>query len=348
MIAGIMLWNEPNNLSHWDFQMDPEWRQFSTMIVGAARAIKTLAPDLPLVLGGISPIDPNFIKLLTGYGVLDDLDAVGVHGFPLDWNHWKIDDWPRKIKEIEDICPLPVWVTEVGASSFGADEVQVFGIERTNKLLLGRVEHIFWYSLLDLPPTWEATTRHRESEGSAYYRHFYLGLVDADGRTKPALDHFDNRMGICQWFHFEDPRLDFAVDWLKSLGVRELRTGLSWADWHRPGAVAWFDRLMRKLEDFDVTLTFCFTPPSLGRRSCHTSPPVDPADFSRFSVEVVQRYVLGNCGLRIDDGGLKTAAAAHPRPAIHNPNSREGSRHGQDQDRDRRTRQLCEQPAARH
>ncbi len=50
------------------------------------------------------------------------------------------------------------------------------------------------------------------------------------------------------------------------MGVRELRTGLSWADWHRPNATAWFNRQMHKLEDFDVTLTFCFTPPSVGRR----------------------------------------------------------------------------------
>lgn len=341
MITGIMLWNEPNNLSHWDFQMDPEWRQFGTMIAGAARAIKELAPDLRLVLGGISPIDPNFIRLLAGYGVLNDLDAVGVHGFPLDWNHWKIDEWPRKIKEIEDICPLPVWVTEVGASSFGADEIQVFGIERMNELLIGRVEHIFWYSLLDLPPTWEATTRHKESEGSAYYRHFYLGLVDADGRPKPAFERFDNRMGICQWFHFEDHRLDFAVELLKSLGVRELRTGLSWADWHRPHAMEWFDRQMRRLEDFDVTLTFCFTPPSLGRRPCHTSPPVDPAEFTRFAVEAVQRYVLGGCG-------SQKAAAANPPSASRNPKSMEGSHYEPDQNRDRRTRQLCQQPAPGH
>jgi beta-xylosidase len=160
--------------------MDPEWRQFSAMITGAARTIRELAPHLQLVLGGISPIDPSFIKLLTSYGALVDLDAVGVHGFPLDWNHWQIQDRPQKIKEIEDVSPLPVWVTEVGASSFGADGVQVFGIERMDELLIGRVAHIFWYSLLDLPPTWEATTRHEESEGSAYYRHFYLGLVDTD------------------------------------------------------------------------------------------------------------------------------------------------------------------------
>jgi len=29
---------------------------------------------------------------------------------------------------------------------------------------------VYWYSLLDLPPEWEATTRHKESEGSSYYR----------------------------------------------------------------------------------------------------------------------------------------------------------------------------------
>ena len=42
MIASLMLWNEPNNLSRWDSQMG-------------------------------------------------DLNTVGVHGAPLDWNHWKID-----------------------------------------------------------------------------------------------------------------------------------------------------------------------------------------------------------------------------------------------------------------
>jgi beta-xylosidase len=338
-----MLWNEPNNLSHWDFQMDPQWRQFSTMILGAARAIKELAPEVPLVLGGISPIDPNFVKLLCSYGVLNVLDAVGVHGFPLDWNHWKIDEWPAKIREIEEACPLPVWVTEVGASSFGADEVQVFGLRRMSELLLGRVEHIFWYSLLDLPPTWEATTRHRESEGSAYYRHFYLGLVDAEGRAKPAFEHFDNRMGICQWFHFEDHRLDRAVELLRSLGVRRLRTGLSWADWHRPNAVAWFDHQMQRLQDFDVTLTFCFTPPSLGQRPCHTSPPVDPAEFTRFSAEVVNRYVRGE----IHDSPRNPKGRTDRSGPVFSNHRGERNDHGQDQDRNRRTWQLCEQPAPR-
>lgn len=286
-----MLWNEPNNLSHWDFEIDTGWEKFSEMIRSAAKTIKDLRPGIKLVLGGISPIDPDFVKLMAFNRVLENLDAIGVHGFPLDWNHWTINQWPNKIKEIQSVTHLPIWVTEVGASSFGADEIQVFGIKRTSELLIGKAENIFWYSLLDLPPTWTATTRHKEKEGSSYYRHFYLGLIRADGSIKPAFEHFNPEMGICQWFCFEDKRLDEAVYWLRKLKVKKLRTGISWADWHRPNAVKWFDQQMEKLREFDVTITFCFTPPSIGIRPDHTSPPNDLNEFSNFSREVVERYV---------------------------------------------------------
>jgi beta-xylosidase len=292
MIDAIKLWNEPNNLSHWDFGIDPEWRQFAAMIQGASETIRRLAPNLPIVLGGISPIDANFIRLLRSYGALEAVDAVAVHGFPLDWNHWKIDEWPAKVKAIEAVAQLPVWITEVGVSSFGADEVQVFGLQRTLELLRAWSERVYWYSLLDLPPSWNATTRHKESEGSAYYRHFHMGLVRADGTPKPALQHFDPAFGICQWFHFNDDRLETAVDWLRQLGIRRLRTGISWADWHRPEALKWFDYQMKMLQDFNLTITLCFTPPSRGQRPCHTSPPLEHKEFAEFAAQVITRYVL--------------------------------------------------------
>jgi beta-xylosidase len=296
MVEAIKLWNEPNNLSHWDFTIDPGWKAFSSMVKGAAESIRSRCPSITIVLGGISPIDPDFILLLRSYGLLDCFDAIAVHGFPLDWNHWRIDDWPSKIDEIKKVSTKPVWVTEAGVSSFGADEVQVFGLQRTTQLLLGASPRIFWYSLLDLPPTWEATTRHRESEGSAYYRHFYMGLLRADGTPKPAVRHFDPRLGICQWFHFQDHRLSFAVEWMKRLGIKKLRTGISWADWHRQGAVAWFDRQMDALSEFDTTITLCFTPPSRGKVESITSPPIDEKEFADFADAVARRYVLGECG----------------------------------------------------
>jgi beta-xylosidase len=263
------------------------------MVKAASAAIAAERSDLTRVLGGISPIDPQFVDNMRRQGVLDCVDVVAVHGFPLDWNHWAIDEWPAKLNEIRAITDLPIWISEVGVSTFGAEEVQEFGVQRTFDLLRGIVPRVHWYSLMDLPKAWPATTRHREAEGSSYYRHFYMGLIREDGRPKRALALFRNYtpdFGICQWFHFEDHRLENAICWLKKLGVRHLRTGLSWADWLRPNADAWFDRQMRALEPFDVTLTFCFTPESRGVRPHHTSPPVDINEFADFCGTMVRRY----------------------------------------------------------
>jgi beta-xylosidase len=245
------------------------------------------------VLGGMSPIDPGFVGNLKAKGVLDHVDVVAVHGFPLDWNLWSIHEWPAKVAEIEAVTELPVWVSEVGVGSFGAEEVQEFGVSRTAELLVGRVPRVYWYSLFDLPKAWGATTRHREAEGSSYYRHFYMGLIREDGTPKPGLDRYAPHaadMGLMQWFHFEDPRLDLAVEWMKRLGVRQLRTGLSWADSFRPNALDWFDRQMEALSDFDVMVTFCFTPEHLGVQPHHTSPPRESQAFADFCATMVERY----------------------------------------------------------
>jgi hypothetical protein len=49
-----MLWNEPNNLSHRDFEIDMEWRMFAAMTRYASQAIAAEAPGLPRVFGGMS------------------------------------------------------------------------------------------------------------------------------------------------------------------------------------------------------------------------------------------------------------------------------------------------------
>jgi beta-xylosidase len=262
----------------------------------AGQAVAAEDPKIPRVLGGISPIDPLFIQNMQGQGVLEHVDAVAVHGFPLDWNHWMLDEWPDKLEEIGSVTHLPIWISEVGVSSFGAEEVQEFGLRRTADLLIGRSPRIHWYSLYDLPRAWPATTRHREAEGSSYYRHFYMGLLREDGSPKRALKQFADytpEIGVCQWFHFEDHRLRDAVCWLRRLGVRHVRTGISWADFYRPNALAWFDRQMRALEAFEVTLTFCFTPEHRGVAPHYTSPPLVPEEFAEFCATITRRYGAG-------------------------------------------------------
>jgi beta-xylosidase len=294
MIDSVMFWNEPNNKSHWDPEIDPDWSRYAEMTVAAGKAVGAINPGLTRVLGGLSPIDPLFVAGMEWRGVLDHVDVLAVHGFPLDWNLWQIHEWPDRIAEIEAAAPHhPIWVTEVGVGSFGAEEVQAFGVDRTAELLIGRVPRVYWYSLFDLPHAWSATTRHKEAEGSSYYRHFYMGLIREDGTPKLGLERYAphaDRMGLMQWFHFEDPRLDDGVAWLKRLGVRHVRTGLSWADSFRPGALDWFDRQMEALDGFEVMVTFCFTPAHLGTEPHHTSPPRDPAGFADFCASMVERY----------------------------------------------------------
>jgi beta-xylosidase len=94
---------------------------------------------------------------------------------------------------------------------------------------------------------------------------------------------------------------------MKRLGVTKLRTGLSWADSFRPGALDWFDRQMEALSGLDVTLTFCFTPEHRGLMPHHTSPPLVPDEFAEFCAMMTRRYAPATpLAAR---GGLRASAA---------------------------------------
>ena len=289
MITSFKLWNEPNNLSHWDFLLDPGWSVYGRMVREAAAALRDVRPDLPVVLGGLSPIDPQFLRRMDGLGALAAADVLAVHGFPLDWNLWALEDWPEQLARLESEFGKPVWITETGVSSFASEAVGAWGLRRSRELLRDR--RVYWYTLLDLDGDFEATTRHRQAEGSAYFRHFHFGLLRADGTPKRALADFSPEFGICQWFHFGEERaLEIAARWLERLGVRHVRTGLSWAESFLPGAERWFDTLMSALAPYEVCATLCFTPPSLGLRPHHTSPPRDPGLFAWFARCMAERY----------------------------------------------------------
>src|SRR5207302_920625 len=100
-IEAVKLWNEPNNKSHWNFdEIDKDWVIYADLVKSAATAIRAERPELTRVLGGMSPIDTGFLTNMRDKGVLDHVDAVAIHGFPLDWNHWQISEWPSKVAEI--------------------------------------------------------------------------------------------------------------------------------------------------------------------------------------------------------------------------------------------------------
>lgn len=295
MLTSLKIWNEPNNLSHWDFHLDPGWEIYARMVRRTVRAVRKVDPELPVVLGGLSPIDPDFLRQMREQGALDGIAALGVHGFPYDWNLWPADKFPDRIESVRREFGLPVWVTETGVSSFPGEAIAAWGLRRLREILGG--ERVYWYTLLDLPPRFKATTRHQEAEGCAYWRHFHFGLLRHDGTPKEPLEHFTPELGICQWYNFQDePTLDRSVRWLERLGVGRVRTGLSWAESRLEGGWEWLDTIMDAHSPFEVCATLCFTPSGGGLADHHTSPPREVDGFVRFAEAVARRYGTAGSG----------------------------------------------------
>ena len=78
MIEAVMIWNEPNNKSHWDFEVDPDWRRFAEMAIGAADAVREVNSDVVRVLGGpwyvrgqrTNPVSPRLLAEVLRAGVV--------------------------------------------------------------------------------------------------------------------------------------------------------------------------------------------------------------------------------------------------------------------------------------
>ena len=101
------------------------------------------------------------------------------------------------------------------------------------------------------------------------------------------------RLGLCQWFHFnEKDLLRDTISDLAELGIRHLRTGISWADYHRPEGERWYDYQMETLADagLKVLLSIWHTPPSLSESGSCYGPPRRVFDFADFIDEIVERY----------------------------------------------------------
>ena len=100
-----------------------------------------------------------------------------------------------------------------------------------------------------------------------------------------------DKLGICQWFHYQDyDAVERAVDLLGELGVRHVRTGISWADYFRPDGSAWYAFQMEALADFEVLLSVWHTPPSIALGDTPASPPARLQDYADFIDRVIQEH----------------------------------------------------------
>ena len=283
VIEAVMLWNEPNNKSHWDFEIDPGWERYAQMVKLAADG------DRGRESGACRACWAAFRRSTrTSSATWRDSGVLAPHRRgrrarvsarlePLDDR--RVAGQARRDPRGHAICRCGC---PKSASRRSAQRRCRNSASRARaELLIGRRERIHWYSLYDLPRAWPATTRHREAEGSSYYRHFYMGLLREDGTPEA------RRAAISRSTRPSSASASGSTSRITGwttrcagcgeLGVKHLRTGLSWADSLRPDAERWFDRQMRALRDFDVTRDVLLH----ARRHAafaphHTSPPSTP------------------------------------------------------------------------
>jgi hypothetical protein len=99
-------------------------------------------------------------------------------------------------------------------------------------------------------------------------------------------------LGVHEWFrpgeydHVEEVLAD-----LRTLGVTDLRTGFSWADWCTEEGETWYGWLLPRLaREVNVLCCFTYTPPSLGIMPKTTAPPRNPKDYADFLDVVITRF----------------------------------------------------------
>lgn len=175
----LELWNEPNNLSEWDWRCDPDWLVFSEMIGGAAYWAKVCGKRT--VLGGMSPIDPNWLRLMARRGVLDNIDVIGIHAFPAqDGVHWR--GWPEVIQDVREAlascgCTRPVWISETGYATWRHDDFEQ--AQWFVRAMDAPAERVYWYGLQDLDGS-EATIDGFHVDE----REYHFGIKHANGGLK--------------------------------------------------------------------------------------------------------------------------------------------------------------------
>jgi CDP-paratose 2-epimerase len=194
----VQVWNGPNVDAYWNSTLDPFWRKFSLLAHGAIDVIHR--NEKKVVLGGLTPFEPQWLTLMHESGVLQQVDAIALEHSPgsLECNN-RWFGWPAEIATAKAVLDglnvrSEIWVTQTGFSTIeknGEDyntrlEEQVRYFEYVRTL---PVDKVFWFQIFDQDPkklTDDEINLGIESDKTAYH----FGLIDVRGHKKPLYSHW--------------------------------------------------------------------------------------------------------------------------------------------------------------
>jgi hypothetical protein len=191
-LAGIEIWNEPNEPVFWE--PSPDVARYTELLVQANEAIKDVNPAMRVVTGGFSNRAlsegshvslSDFLEGVYANGGGESFDALGFHAYP---GTIAFEEFDRTLSQVRSVAARhgdsdkPLWVTETGFTTTGSNErfrvtaeQQAAGIVELYRRLKRQpdVEAIVFNALIELPGS--------SGDGEKGY-----GVIDAGGRKKPA------------------------------------------------------------------------------------------------------------------------------------------------------------------
>ena len=197
------IWNEPNVDSFW--QPRPDVARYAAMLERAYLAIKAADPEATVIVGGLSPggdrsdgttLSPRtFLTRLYDAGAGHAFDAVALHPYsfpalPLeakDWNPFYNAPTLYQVMVDHGDARKKIWGTEFGAATSGPGSVsQDF---QRQVVVAG---YRAWAAWPFTGPLF--VYQFRDSADDPGDREANFGLVNFDGRPKPALLGFESEV----------------------------------------------------------------------------------------------------------------------------------------------------------
>ncbi len=175
----VELWDAPNARGGWDSRLDPDRIAFAACIRAAARRVR--ARGKKAVLGGLHPVDPDFLRRLADRGVLSSFDAIGLHVQPEvsepEWTGWArpVNDVRAALEELG--ARAEVWITAGGYSTWRHDDARQ--AHELLEALESGAERLYWHAMHDLPEQAAGPSGPHVDE-----REYAFGLRRADGTPK--------------------------------------------------------------------------------------------------------------------------------------------------------------------
>jgi hypothetical protein len=195
-IAAWQVWNEPNLPVYWPEGPDPE--EYVELLRAVGERIKGADPDAMVVSAGLSESTHGtpfreFVEGMFEAGAADALDLFALHAFARDTagSVGAAESTRALLGELGS--DAPIWITEVGWASDGpaspftvGEEGQADRVRETLSALHRRrdelgISGVIYYSWRDAPVY----------EGGQDFFGLHTGLLDIDGRPKPALEAYE-------------------------------------------------------------------------------------------------------------------------------------------------------------